>query len=352
MNLVTGEGDLNQEKELHDRGEKVKVSVVVVSYNTRDLLERCLNSILDANSDTNSEVIVVDNASADGSLEMIRSRFPQVHLIQNEVNVGFAKANNKALLQCSGEYILLLNSDARLLTGSLRRLVEYLDHHPNIGAAGPKIVDPKGRLRVLSCGYQPTLRRVCCQSLFLSTLFPRSRFFQGINLRIGANDDRPREVEWLSGACLLVRHEVVDEVGPLSEQWFMYAEDLEWCGRMVRKGWKLFHIPSAVAEHELGGSSTPGSVASTMWLRSLYSYYRWRSGASRMRMFFFAYVLHLGFLLRAVAAWFLSVMDRSNGMGRGLYARQFWAYSRSAFELAIRGESCKGKAIGPEHRRG
>lgn len=305
------------------------LSIVVVNWNTKELLHECLSSIYSNKGVLSPEVIVVDNRSSDGSVQMLLDRFPQVHLILNKENIGYARANNQALKSCTSRLVLLLNPDTRILGDSLELLVDYIENNPEAGALGPKIVHPEMRLKVLSCGYQPTVKTLFNHYFFLSKLFPHSPFFRGINLRMGVHDDKVREVEWLSGACILVRREVIEQVGPLSENWFMYAEDLEWCQRMLDNGWKLYHIPEAIVEHRPGSSAKKNEMVSTMWVRSLRSYFIYREKPSWFHLALFDLVLFIGLSLRSILYSFLAIRfkteKRSMWQGEAIRFRHYAA---------------------------
>ncbi len=227
------------------------LSVVIVNWNTCDLLARCLRSLAETVLDTRFEVWVVDNNSSDGSVEMVRRDFPAVRLILNSENVGFARANNQAIARCRGRHLLLLNSDTRVLSGSVDRVVRFMDEHPRAGVAGVRLLNPDGSFQA---GYTPfpTLGQ---EFLILSTL--------------GRRVCRPTfpsygpQVEWgpqrvagyLEGAFLLARRQAADQVGGLDERIFMYAEDVDWCYRFHRAGWEVWYLPAAPIIHYGGQSS-------------------------------------------------------------------------------------------------
>src|SRR5437016_2817047 len=189
------------------------LSVIIVSWNTRDLLRQCLRSVFQNALHLKLQVLVVDNASTDESATMVRSEFPDVRVIQNTINVGFARANNQALPDCLSELVLLLNPDTLVLDRALEELVEFLRQHPGAGAVGPKLLHPRLDLRVLGCGNQPTLWRVFTHYSFLSSLVPNFKAFEGIHLFVGIHDRQVREVGWISGACLLARKAALTDAG-------------------------------------------------------------------------------------------------------------------------------------------
>jgi N-acetylglucosaminyl-diphospho-decaprenol L-rhamnosyltransferase len=292
------------------------VSVLIVSWNTRDLLRKCLRSVFDTSGKLGLQVIVVDNASTDGSTAMVEQEFPKVRVLQNSTNVGFARANNQALPYCSADLILLLNSDAMLIDQALNELTRFIRQHADAGAVGPKLIHPRARLRILGCGNQPTLWTVLTHFLGLSYFFRGVRLFEGIHLWTGTHDRAPRKVEWLSGACLLVRRSTIETVGPLSEKWFMYAEDWEWCSRIRRAGWNLYHVPSALVEHYLSASTEQTTDACTMSLAPMRSYFIDLNRPSRLALYIFDICRTLGFGMRAILYRLRALASTENEVSR------------------------------------
>ena len=225
------------------------ISIIIVSWNTAWFLENCLASIL-ANPPTSPfENWVVDNASTDDSPRMVHEKFPQVHLIENRENVGFARANNQAIQRCTGKYILLLNPDTLVASGALQALVDFLDKHPEAGAAGARILNSDGSLQI-SSHPRPTLSRELWRLFHLDALSPYAMYPV-----TKWETNHPQEVDVLGGACLLLRKEVLAEVGFLDEDYFIYSEEVDLCYRIQRAGWRLFWVPQAEVVH-FGGQST------------------------------------------------------------------------------------------------
>jgi len=308
------------------------LGVAIVTWNAQDVIQACLGSLFADADGLSLQVVVVDNASTDHTVELVERGYPQVTLIANAENRGFAAANNQALPLLDAPYLMLLNPDTVVHSGALRTLSRYLEEHPAIGAVGPKVVHPAMRLRVLSCGYQPSVRTVINQYAGLSRLFPERPAFRGVNLLMGLHDDRPREVEWLSGVCLMVRRSVVESVGLLSERWFMYAEDMEWSYRMREAGWGLYHVPQAVIEHHLGHSAAKNARVSTMWVTSQRSFYRERENASWLQQHAFDAALAGGLLVRSLLYGLRGLLGgKAADMWRG-ECRRFWAYAGAALE--------------------
>jgi len=231
----------------------VRLSVVFLNYNTRDLTRQALSSVLAAAEGLEVEIFVVDNASADGSADMVAEEFPQVKLICNEANVGFAAGNNVALRQVAGEYALLINTDTIVRRDALRTMVEFLDAHPEAGACGCKILDPDGTLQLDSRRGFPTPLAAFCKMSGLSRLFPKHPLIAHYHMTY-LDPEQTAEVEVLSGSCMMVRKAAMDEVGLLDEDYFMYGEDIDWCYRFHQAGWKIYYVPTTEIIHFRGES--------------------------------------------------------------------------------------------------
>jgi len=251
------------------------LTISIVSYNTRNLLRDCLNSVYENVKNINFEVIVVDNNSIDDSLGMVKKEFPQVTLIKNKENVGFAKANNQAFNRGKGRFFLLLNSDTKVLSDSIEEMIEFMDLHPDVGAVGCKQIHPDGSI-------QPTINIALNMWTNLWLIFLRlfqvkrlvsnskqvsfmTNYLGGIlgktvNSYLNHYLDKrePYEVDWVSGVCLLARRETINEVGLLDENFFMYSEDVDWCLRMKQKGWKIYFLPAIKIVHYIRQSSNKG----------------------------------------------------------------------------------------------
>jgi N-acetylglucosaminyl-diphospho-decaprenol L-rhamnosyltransferase len=226
----------------------VSVSVVVVTYNSMQFLERSLASV------EGYETIVVDHGSTDGTVDFVRERFPAARLIEQE-NLGFGAGNNTGMRTASGDYFLLLNADAWVLADAVERLVEFAEQHQEAAVVGPKLLNPDGTLQRSVRGY-PTVWRIATEYLFLRKLAPRSRFFNAF-YGAGFDHESVREAEFLGGACLLVRREAVDSVGGFDEDFFLMSEEVDWCFRFRQAGWKVLFYPGAEVVHVLGSSANP-----------------------------------------------------------------------------------------------
>ena len=234
------------------------VSIVIVSWNARRYLAGCLESIAETAGHLDLEIIVVDNASSDGSPEMVHGSFPHVRLICSGENLGFAKANNLGLRAATGGYAFLINSDVVVRQGCLENLKKYLDTHPRVGMAAPRILNADGSLQP-SCRRFPRVWNSICEMLALPNLFPRSPIFGGTFMHWWPHDGE-RRVEVLSGCFWAARREAVDEVGLLDESYFIYGEDIDWCKSFHQGGWDVVFFPGAEAIHFEGASSSNAPV--------------------------------------------------------------------------------------------
>jgi GT2 family glycosyltransferase len=261
------------------------VSIVIVSYNTRDLLRECINAVLAEVASTPAEILVVDNYSKDGSAEMVEREFPQVTLFRSNSNLGFGAANNLALQQAHGRYFVLLNSDAFFAPGALALAIQHMDQTPECGLGGGHLVSPDG-------SSQPSAR--CFHSLLsdffvltgLAARFPRSRLFGRFD-RTWADADLPSQVDWVPGAFSIIRPSALRKTGLFDPSFFLYYEEVDLCLRMKRAGLKVWYWPDIVITH-IGGESSrqvtshsfnPDAAQIVLWrMRSTLLYYRKHHG--------------------------------------------------------------------------
>jgi len=230
----------------------IDLSVILVSWNTREHLKECLGSLYREKKNISCEVFVVDNASTDGSREMIRSNYPQVVLIENHSNVGFAKANNQALRKCSGKYVLLLNPDTEVLRSCLENMLDFMEKHPDAGAAGCRILNSKGELEPFRTAKRfPTPLTKFFVDMHMDRLLPKIKLLGQYSM-VGWDRSDTREVDVLSGAFMFIRREVILDVGLLDERFFLLAEDIDWCWRIKHKNWKILFNPHAEIIHHAG----------------------------------------------------------------------------------------------------
>jgi GT2 family glycosyltransferase len=276
----------------------IKLSIILVNWNVQDLLATCLASI-DRNVTLSAlpkvETIVVDNASTDGSVKMLKEEYPWVKLIANHENSGFASANNQGITQASGNYILLLNPDTYLHDHALATLIDYLDQNPTVGAVGPLLENPDGSLQH-SCYPTPSLLREAYR-----LVRPNRNVGSGAYPMQEWSTTTPRPVDVIQGACLLLRRQVLEQVGLLDEAYFMYTEEVDLCTRISRAGWQLVWVPQARVTH-YGGQSTR-QVATKMFLHLYASkiiYFRKHHGAMTARLY--KLILMIASVIRIAAA--------------------------------------------------
>lgn len=233
------------------------LSILIVNWNVRDLLRECLHSIERGRGDLELEVIVVDSASADGSAAMVAAEFPWVTLLPQSENVGFPRGNNIALARARGDYLLLLNPDTVVLDEALPSLLAFLAAHPDVGAVGPQLLNPDGGVQSSRRRF-PTLATGFLESTWLEGLAPGVlRRYYALDLP----DDRTADVDWLTGACVLIPRAVYERVGGLDEGYFMYSEELDWCRRIADAGWRIVYFPLARVVHHAGKSSDQAVTA-------------------------------------------------------------------------------------------
>lgn len=234
------------------------IAVIIVNWNAREDLRVCLQSLERDTSPTISlSIWVVDNASTDGSVEMVQAEFPWVRQIVNAENLGFSAANNQAIAQSNraggSRYVFLLNSDAAIHSGALETLIAWADEHPQTGIIGPKVLNPDGSLQS-SCRRFPTLGAGFFRNTYLGRLFPNNK--PALDYLMAEFDHaHVKEVDWVSGCAMLIRREMIEQIGTLDERFYMYCEDVDLCERAWRFDWRVVYVPDAVVTHTIGRSS-------------------------------------------------------------------------------------------------
>jgi N-acetylglucosaminyl-diphospho-decaprenol L-rhamnosyltransferase len=246
------------------------LSILILNYNTREHLRSCLASLLDEGSTSLSggsvqaEVIVVDNASSDGSAEMVSTTFPWVSLVRSPRNGGFANGNNQGLVRSRGDAIMLLNPDTLMPPGGIKGLLDALAAHPEAGIVGPRLLRPDGSMHLACRRSFPTPSIAFYRLSGLSQLFPRSPRFGRYNLTF-VDPSVALEVDSVCGACMLLRRAVFERLGPLDERFFMYGEDLDWCLRTRQAGWTVRYEPDIVVQHQHGAASRKRALRTTYY---------------------------------------------------------------------------------------
>ena len=233
------------------------LSVIIVNWNVRDLLRECLRSIEAGKGGLSLEIIVVDSASSDDSVAMVRSEFPSVHLIACTENVGFPRGNNLGLQEARGDYLLLLNPDTVIVDDALAVLVSYLQVNPDVGVVGPQLLNPDGSVQSSRRRF-PTAATGFFESTWLEGLAPGIlRRYYALDLP----DDATADVDWLTGACIMVPRSTYEAVGGMDEGYFMYSEELDWCRRIKESGRRVVYYPAAQVIHHVGKSSEQAVTA-------------------------------------------------------------------------------------------
>jgi len=261
------------------------VSIVIVSYNTCRILDECIASIKKETT-VDHEVIVVDNASVDGSCQMLREKYPEVKLIENPDNAGFAKANNQGFAIAVGKYFFMLNSDTVVLNGAIDKLVEFMEQNVDVGICGPRNVGRDGKMQY-NCDHFPGFWNTFCFYTGLSGIFPKSRLFNRCWMRYWDYGE-VRDVERMVGCSLLIRSDLYKELNGLDEKFFMYFEETDLCYRAHKNGVRITYVPNASIIHYGGESSKSGKVddlfktVSSYFIASQYYYFRKNYGLFSM----------------------------------------------------------------------
>ena len=229
------------------------LSTVIVNYKSRRALIDCLGSLELDTAGIAREIVVVDNHPADGTLQVLAERFPKVRGIANDENVGFARAVNQGIAATTGQYVLVINPDCFVEQGSIPALMGYLRTHPRTGVVGPRMVGEDGSLQYSARSFPDHFTFLFNRYSLLTRLFPRNRYIRRY-LLLDWDHRSVRSVDWLSGACLLVRRAAIDQVGPMDEAYFMFNEDVDWCRRMRQGGWDVVYVPEALIHHDIGAS--------------------------------------------------------------------------------------------------
>ncbi len=259
-------------------GNPLDLSIVVVTFNTRELTRTCLQYIEKYRDGVSSEVWVADSASQDGTADMIAEEFSDFNLIRMQENLGFAAANNLALRKAEGRYILLLNPDAFLEAGALKKAVEFMDAHPKTGVLGCKLTDPDGSMQP-SARMAPSLLNKFLHVSGMAARFPGSRFFGRVDYSWWDHAE-PRNVGWVVGAFFMIRRETLEQVGPLDDRYFLYFEEIDYCKTVHDAGWEVTFCPDIRIVHIGGQSSDKNEVSSkgrqmvSIRLKSEYRYFR------------------------------------------------------------------------------
>jgi GT2 family glycosyltransferase len=248
----------------------MNISIIIVAWNSQDHIRVCLDSIIRPESPVGCEILVIDNASSDNTLQIVKRSHAQVGLIINQQNLGYAKANNQGIKKSTGRYVLLLNPDTEIHKGALNSMLDFMQAHPDVGALGPQLVNPDGSIQS-SCREFPGFSTLLWEFSGLSRLFPKSKIFG--SWRMGYfGFDRTREVDQPMGSCLMLRRETLDQVGLFDETFPMFFNDVDLCYRIKATGWRIFFYSDAQVMHHKG-ASTGKAKRKMIWLSHL-AFYR------------------------------------------------------------------------------
>ncbi len=292
------------------------LSVIIINWNTRELVLQCIDSVYHTTEALVFDVMVVDNASTDGSVEAIKKRFPDVKIIVNHENLGFARACNRGIEEAGGRYVALLNSDTVLTPSALKTLVDFMDGNRRVGICAPQLLNSDGSLQN-SIATLPTLATELLNKSLLRRLFPGK--YPGKEHRI----DNPMEVESLIGACMIIRKEALCEVGTFDEDYFFFLEETDLCLRMYRKGWLVVFNPQVRVYHLQGASAKKVNIGARVeYWRSRYIFFEKHRGSTERAL------LRAGLMVRASVDWlFYLVLNVATLFSSARFKERFRLYS-------------------------
>jgi len=321
--------------------QELDISIVIVNYNVEYFLEQCLNSVFNALKNIKGEVFVVDNNSIDGSVDMVRAKFPNVQLIANKQNSGFSKANNQAINLSQGKYVLLLNPDTVVEEDTFEKIVTFMNQHDDAGGLGVRMIDGKGNFLPESKRGLPTPSVAFCKIFGLSKIFPKSKLFAKYHLGY-LSEFETAEIEILSGAFMLIRKSVLDQVGSLDETFFMYGEDIDLSYRILLGGYKNYYFPETRIIHYKGESTKKSSINYVFVFYKAMVIFA-QKHFSKNNAFLFSFLINLAIYFRAGLALFsrfikkaaLPVFDFGALLG-GLFAlTRYWQQINIEFPIEI-----------------
>ena len=284
----------------------MKLSVIIVNYNVKYHLEQCIRSVQKAADGLEADIWVVDNASSDGSVAYLQPIFPEVHFICNEENIGFSKANNQAIRESKGEYVLLLNPDTIVAEDTLKGCVDFLDAHPKVGATGVRMLNADGTFAPESRRGLPTPFTSFCKMSGLSALFPKSRTFGRYYMKY-LNENEANPIDVISGAFNMLRRKALDQVGLLDEDFFMYGEDIDLSYRMILGGWQNYYLPYYIL-HYKGESTQKSSFRYVhVFYNAMLIFFNKHFGRKYMMI---GYLVRLAVVFRAILDMLIRLLDR------------------------------------------
>jgi len=299
-----------------------ELAVIIVSWNVATLLADCLQSVFAEGISVNRmRVVVVDNASSDDTIDMVRTRFPMVQLICNSTNLGFTRANNQAMQQCLEPFVLLLNPDTLVRPGAMRTMLQYIQEHPKVGVVGPKLLYGDESSQPSRRRY-PTLGMALAESTPWEWHWPDNKL--ALRYRCAdRSDESEQQVDWVTGACMLIRRQALEQVGLFDERFFMYSEELDLCRRINQAGWQVVYLPQAIVIHLEGRSSGQVIAARHIHFNASKVYY-----FTKYHGWLQAEVLRLLILAMFAIEWIDEGAKWLLGHKRGLRRERLRAYSQ------------------------
>ncbi|MCK5451650.1 MAG: glycosyltransferase family 2 protein [Candidatus Omnitrophica bacterium] len=304
------------------------ISIVIVNWNAEQYLERCLKSIADAVGDLVYEVIVLDNDSSDNSLKILKKFVPDVKIIESKENLGFGRGVNYASDRASGEFLVIMNPDIKIMKEAFKEIHSFFKSHPEAGIVGPKIINPDGSLQALGGGESPlSLWAAFNHYFFLAKKMGHIPFFRGIY--VSGETQIPLEVGWVTGACFMIRNSLFKEIGMFDEDFFMYSEDVDLCYRVKKKGWKIFYIPDAEVVHYLGVSTFQvwDKIIAQQGNNTVRLFRKHRGKAA---LFIFRTFLSFGFVLRIFITYFKYIFS-----GKSIFLEKY-KYLKKCFKMVLK----------------
>ncbi|MHB8776860.1 MAG: glycosyltransferase family 2 protein [Anaerolineales bacterium] len=291
-----------------------QLGVCIVTRFSKGFILDCLSSLFDQSPGLDLDVVVVDNASQDGTVEEIRLNIPAVKLILNKENLGFSRAVNQGLKSLNAHYYLLLNPDAILLPRAIEILIQFMEAHPSVGICGPKVLNRDGSIQYQSRRGEARPWEVFSYFMGLAKLFPQDRRFTGYLLN-HIDNNQVNEVKAISGSCMMIRREVVDQIGDLDERYFAYQEDTDYCFQARGAGWRVCYVPMAEVKHDggRGGSGVSPYLGVYQWHRSYYLYYR--KNLAKDYPFWFHPIYYLLMFTKLIINFVLLLLSRDKIVG-------------------------------------
>jgi GT2 family glycosyltransferase len=321
------------------------LSIVIVTWNGKKFIGECLNSLENYRRNPEAEIIVVDNASEDGTPELVRDLFPEVNLIMSKENLGFTRGNNLGIHGCSGKYVCLINPDVKVLDGCIEKMLAYMQENPRVGLLGPRMICTNGESDRSYMG-APTLWNLFCRALALDVLFPKSKMFSGF-LMFYFDRNKIAEVDILNGWFWMTRREALVEVGLLDETLFMYADDLDWSKRFRDCGWKVVYFPEAEAIHYGGGTTARAPIRFSVEMQKANFQY-WQKNYGRVSQIVYLGIAALHQFVRLVSYSILYLSRKSNRAETGFKVKRSLACLQWAIGVGGHGRVNSKSAIRQE----